>query len=104
MLPGSDLAKFEAYRKAHPNATFIAKPDDGSGGDAIALFKKLSDLPGNLRSQPMTIQRYIDKPLTVNDLKFDLRIYVIMTGFDPIQAFIADEGLARFCTVSLILT
>ena len=55
VLPGSDLAKFEAYRKAHLNATFIAKPDDGSGGDAIALFKKLSDLPGNLRSQPMTI-------------------------------------------------
>ena len=45
VLPGPDLARFNAYKKKHPNATFIAKPDDGSGGDAIVLFKKLSDLP-----------------------------------------------------------
>ena len=48
----------------------------------------------------MTVQRYIDNPLLVDGLKFDLRIYVVICGFDPIHAFIADEGLARFCTVS----
>ena len=33
-------------------------------------------------------------------MKFDLRIYVVVTGINEgnIHAFIADEGLARFCT------
>ena len=44
------------------------------------------------------MQRYLGKPLLVDGLKFDLRLYVIICGFDPIHAFIADEGLARFCT------
>ena len=36
----------------------------------------------------------------LNGLKFDLRIYVVATGFEDgnIHAFVADEGLARFCT------
>ena len=32
-------------------------------------------------------------------IKFDLRVYVVVVGIDPIQAYICDEGLARFCTV-----
>ena len=27
-----------------------------------------------------------------------MRIYVIVTGTSELQAFVADEGLARFCT------
>ena len=48
VIPGPDGAKFSAYQKAHPNATFIAKPDEGSGGDSITLFTKFSDLPNRL--------------------------------------------------------
>lgn len=46
------------------------------------------------------IQRYISNPLLLNGFKFDLRIYVVVTGIKEgkIHAFLADEGLARFCT------
>jgi len=44
-------------------------------------------------------------PYLIDDKKFDLRIYVMVTslgtgisGNDPLTAFIADEGLVRFCT------
>jgi len=36
----------------------------------------------------------------LDGFKFDLRIYVVVTGINEgkIKAFIAEEGLARFCT------
>lgn len=48
----------------------------------------------------MVVQRYLDKPLLMDGFKFDLRIYVAVTGINDgdIHAYIADEGLARFCT------
>jgi len=27
-----------------------------------------------------------------------LRLYVLITGFDPVQAWLADEGMVRLCT------
>lgn len=38
--------------------------------------------------------------MKINGFKFDLRVYVVVTGTKDgeITAFLADEGLARFCT------
>mmetsp|Transcript_19225 Transcript_19225/g.29474 ORF Transcript_19225/g.29474 Transcript_19225/m.29474 type:complete len:154 (+) Transcript_19225:468-929(+) len=49
----------------------------------------------------MVVQRYLDSPLLLNGYKFDLRVYVIVAGLTPdtMRAYVADEGLARFCTV-----
>lgn len=48
----------------------------------------------------MVVQRYVDNPLLVDGFKFDLRVYVVITGVSDgeMQAFVAEEGLARFCT------
>lgn len=36
--------------------------------------------------------------MLIDGKKFDLRLYVMIKGFDPIEAYLADEGLARLCT------
>ena len=94
-----ELEKFQEYKDAHPEDVFIAKPYIGSQGDNVYLFQQLSDLPYSISEKQVVAQRYIKRPLLKNDYKFDSSIYIVVTGFNPIQAYICDEGLAKFCTV-----
>ena len=49
------------------------------------------------------VQRYIENPLLISGKKFDIRLYVVIKGVEKIEAYVCDEGLARFCTVSFKL-
>ncbi|XP_036117616.1 tubulin polyglutamylase TTLL11 [Molossus molossus] len=80
--------------------TFIVKPDGGCQGDGIYLIKDPSDirLTGTLQRRPAVVQEYICKPLLIDKLKFDIRLYVLLKSLDPLEIYIAKDGLSRFCT------
>lgn len=45
------------------------------------------------------ISKYVHKPHLINGLKYDLRIYVVVTCYDPLKIYIFEDGLVRFATV-----
>ena len=96
VLPRDRDELYEAM-KLRPRTRFIAKPPKGSCGNGIKLVS-FSDFysipPGSVVSE------YISKPLCIDDFKFDLRVYVLVTSFAPLSAFVYKDGLARFATES----
>jgi len=55
----------------------------------------VSELP---LDEVSVVSKYIGNPLLINGHKFDLRIYVLVTCFDPLRIYVFKEGLARFAT------
>ncbi|XP_029468468.1 tubulin polyglutamylase TTLL11 isoform X2 [Rhinatrema bivittatum] len=80
--------------------TFIVKPDGGCQGDGIYLIKDPTNIRvmGSMQNRPAVVQEYISKPLLVDKLKFDIRLYVVLKSLEPLEIYIAKEGLSRFCT------
>jgi len=74
---------------------WIMKPVGLSRGRGISLVQDISSLT---YSQASVLQKYVDRPLCLGGYKFDLRLYVLVTSFRPLEAFIYNDGFARIST------
>ena len=92
-----ELEEFEALfdDEDNENQTFIMKPEVGCKGKGIFLMQDLDEIYDD---EEMVAQRYIANPYLIDGLKFDLRIYVLLYGVNPLHIYIYDEGMARFAT------
>ncbi|EDW00061.1 GH12651 [Drosophila grimshawi] len=107
VLP-SDYNLFVQEFHKNPASTWIVKPSHKSQGVGIYLINKLSKLKRyayearkfypHFHRDTCIISKYIDNPLLIGGKKFDLRLYVLVTAFNPIKAYLYNEGFCRFCT------
>lgn len=74
---------------------FIVKPSAGAQGKGIHLSFSPHELNPN---QDAIVQTYIQRPLLIDGLKFDLRIYALVVCCDPLRVLVYREGLVRLCT------
>ncbi len=99
-LPGEYLEFVNAFTKgAETKGAYnywILKPVGLSRGRGIMLITDISDVK---YGDSCVIQEYLHEPYLLDGYKFDLRLYILVTSFDPLEAFIYDEGFARLSTV-----
>ena len=87
------------YMDLNKNKPLLAKPSKGKGGDGIFFVDKTSELTKEkMRTFEYIVQEYVSNPLLIENKKFDLRLYLMIKGVDTMEAYIAMEGLVRFCT------
>ncbi|XP_026790166.3 tubulin polyglutamylase TTLL5 isoform X1 [Pangasianodon hypophthalmus] len=75
---------------------WIIKPVASSRGRGIYLVSSPSQIS---LDENILVSRYISNPLLIDDFKFDVRLYVLVTSYDPVIIYVYEEGLTRFATV-----
>ncbi|NXB22172.1 TTLL5 polyglutamylase, partial [Rhagologus leucostigma] len=75
---------------------WIVKPVASSRGRGVYLINNPSQI---IVEDNILVSRYISNPLLIDDFKFDVRLYVLVTSYDPLVVYLYEEGLARFATV-----
>jgi hypothetical protein len=90
---------FRKYMERNKSSNFVLKPSRGKGGEGIFFMKKNTILSKeDMRYYEYIAQEYIPNPLLIDNKKFDFRLYLLVKGVDTMQAYLAREGMARFCT------
>ena len=74
---------------------WIVKPTNSSRGRGIYIIDDVAEV--NLED-PAIISKYVSDPLLINNHKFDLRIYVCVTSYEPLRIYVFQEGLVRFAS------
>lgn len=75
---------------------YIMKPCASSCGRGIKVIGKRTHV--NKRSG-YVVSKYVSKPHLIRGFKYDLRVYVVVTSFEPLRIYLFKDGLVRLATV-----
>ena len=74
---------------------FILKPCASSQGRGIRVVQGSTEFSNK---EETIVSTYVDDPLLIKNKKFDMRMYVVVTSYNPLRIYLYEEGLARFAT------
>jgi tubulin polyglutamylase TTLL6/13 len=94
LLP-SGMADFSRQFDDKKQKTFILKPEASCQGRGIVLVRSPEDVP---QGEHYVAQKYLGRPLLIDGLKFDLRLYALVAGCDPLRIYLHKDGMGRFAT------
>lgn len=83
--------KQKLYREWDSETTLIVKPEASCQGKGIYLTRDIDAI----EEEHCVVQHYIEKPFLMEKMKFDLRLYVLVNGVNPLRIYLSKEGLAR---------
>nr|CCC95304.1 unnamed protein product [Trypanosoma congolense IL3000] len=85
-----------ALRSKKLTKFFIMKPNSGCQGRGIVITRDPLNAVEELDNY--IVQEYITRPLLLEERKFDLRVYVLLTSIRAPSIFMFNDGLVRQCT------
>ncbi|KRX02782.1 hypothetical protein PPERSA_02272 [Pseudocohnilembus persalinus] len=92
----ADWDKFLNQKEmAQKNHLWIMKPCGSAQGKGIKILNKNSKVK---QDADCLICEYVANPHLIDGLKYDLRIYVLVTSYNPLRVYIFEEGLVRFAS------
>ncbi|XP_040831195.1 tubulin polyglutamylase TTLL5 isoform X2 [Ochotona curzoniae] len=94
LLPAEYAEFCNSYSK--DRGPWIVKPVASSRGRGVYLINNPNQIS---LEENILVSRYISNPLLIDEFKFDVRLYVLVTSYDPLVIYLYEEGLARFATV-----
>ena len=74
-----------------PERRWILKPANASEGTGVSLLEDPRAVPAR---GAWVVQQYIPDPWLWRDCKFHLRLFMLVTGFDPLVVYLHEEGQA----------
>lgn len=89
--------EYELFCKEAKNSGkfWIVKPYALSRGRGIRLITECEE---SLQNEECVVSEYILNPFLIDGKKFDIRLYVVVTSFDPLRIYVYEEGLIRFAS------
>jgi tubulin polyglutamylase TTLL9 len=105
----AEYSMFVEEFKRSVGQLWIMKPVGSAQGKGIFLINRLSQIADwkkgagwrqgdSDRVAQYIVQRYVADPLTIGGKKFDMRIYVLVTSYSPLTAWLYRSGFCRFST------
>lgn len=99
VLPQDFRGFRQAWEKTGGREKWIVKPPAAARGTGIRVVHRWSQIP---KKRPVIVQQYLSKPKLIGGAKFDLRLYVLVTSFNPLRIYLYPDGLVRFASVKYV--
>ena len=89
--------KFETNSIFGNRNTWICKPAASCCGKRITIMSKKTQILKYIwEEENCVIQKYIERPFLIQNRKFDLRQWFLVTSWTPLEVWIYDEFYCRF--------
>ncbi|XP_076094251.1 uncharacterized protein LOC143064924 isoform X1 [Mytilus galloprovincialis] len=94
-LPYDNKLLKRAWEDGGNKQKWIIKPPASARGIGIKVIHKWNQIP---RKKSVIVQKYLGRPYLINESKFDMRVYVYVSSYDPLRIYVFEDGLARFAS------
>jgi hypothetical protein len=82
------IGRFKEREKKNQDNTWILKPINSARSSDHIITNNLECIVRHIETAPRLIQKYVDRPFLVEKKKIDIRCWVVVRSFSPLELYI----------------
>lgn len=95
-----DYHALQAAAQRDPDQLWLLKPKNSARGRDIRLLDDVAEAPTDSR---WMVQGYLHRPHLMDQRKYVLRLYVLITSIEPLRVYLYDQGFAKLASCEYTL-